>query len=327
MKKILIIGSNSFSGAHAVNFLLNKNYSILGISRSKEKIKILRPYANNKFVKNFNFLKVDLNKIQKKDIDKIVSFKPTVILNFSAQGMVNESWYYPQDWYKTNILSQVNFLNLIKDKLKIKKYINFTTPEVYGSTPKILKESFNFFPSTPYAISRAAFDLHLFNQFRYFNFPVIFTRTANVFGPYQDLYRIIPVSIMRILKNKKLIIHGKGETIRSFIYIEDVCEALLKIIQIGKVGETYHISTNHFVTIKNLCEKISRINKVKRNLKFVKDRTGKDFAYKLSSQKLRKKLKWKPKNSLLNNLYVTNKWYVDNFTELKKIKLNYEHKK
>ena len=79
--------------------------------------------------------------------------------------------------------------------------------------------------------------------------------------------------------------------------------------------------------IKNLCEKISRINKVKRNLKFVKDRTGKDFAYKLSSQKLRKKLKWKLKNSLLNNLYVTNKWYVDNFTELKKIKLNYEHKK
>ena len=69
----------------------------------------MRPYANNKFVKNFNFLKVDLNKIQKKDIDKIVSFKPTVILNFSAQGMVNESWYYPQDWYKTNILSQVNF--------------------------------------------------------------------------------------------------------------------------------------------------------------------------------------------------------------------------
>ena len=84
----------------------------------------MRPYANNKFVKNFNFLKVDLNKIQKKDIDKIVSFKPTVILNFSAQGMVNKSWYYPQDWYKTNILSQVNFLNLIKDKLKIKKYIN-----------------------------------------------------------------------------------------------------------------------------------------------------------------------------------------------------------
>ena len=79
--------------------------------------------------------------------------------------------------------------------------------------------------------------------------------------------------------------------------------------------------------LKNLCEKISRINKVKRNIKFAKDRTGKDFAYKLSSQKLRKKLKWKPKNSLLNNLYLTNKWYVDNFTELKKIKLNYEHKK
>ena len=96
---------------------------------------------------------------------------------------------------------------------------------------------------------------------------------------------------MRILKNKKLIIHGKGETIRSFIYIEDVCEALLKIIQIEKSVKLITSLQIILLQLKNLCEKISRINKVKRNLKFVKDRTGKDFAYKLSSQKLRKKLK------------------------------------
>lgn len=326
-KKILIIGSNSFSGSNLINYLLNKNYSVLGVSRSKEKSINLRPYIDNKNIKNFKFLKIDLNKMNKNSLKKIIKFNPKIIFNFAAQGMVNESWLNPEHWYQTNVVSQVKFVNFIKNNLNIKKYIQFTTPEVYGSTVKIIKENFKFNPSTPYANSRACFDIHLYSLFKNFNFPVIFTRTSNVFGPFQDLYRIIPVTIMRILLKKNIIIHGKGSSVRSFIFIEDVCNALEKIMKKGKPGDTIHISTNKFISIKNICKKIYKILKGKNKFIFTKDRIGKDFAYKLSSQKLRKKFNWIEKNNLEYNLKITCDWYSKNFDKLKKINLKYEHKK
>ncbi len=326
-KKILIVGSNSFSGSNLVNYLLSKKYSVLGISRSREKNLILRPYAKNKYLKNFNFIKIDLNKSNKKDLKKIILFNPEIIFNFSAQGMVAESWNNPDHWFQTNIVAQSKFLKFVQKNLNIKKYIQFTTPEVYGSTNKKIKESFNFNPSTPYANSRACFDNHLLSLYKNYNFPVIFTRTANVFGPFQDLYRIIPVTIMRILQKKNIIIHGKGSSERSFILMEDVCIALEKIMNSSNIGQTYHISTNKFISIKKLCLKIKKIFNSKNKLIYTKDRVGKDKAYKLSSNKLRKNFKWKEINNFDYNLRFTCNWYLNNFNKLNKLKLNYEHKK
>ncbi len=299
----------------------------MGISRSKEKISSLRAYAKNKYLKNFSFIKIDLNKPLKKDLKKIILFNPQIIFNFSAQGMVAESWNNPDHWFQTNIVAQSQFLKFIQKNLNVKKYIQFTTPEVYGSTGNKIKESYKFNPSTPYANSRACFDNHLLSMYKNYSFPVIFTRTANIFGPYQDLYRIIPVTIMRILQRKNIIIHGNGSSERSFILMRDVCVALEKIMNSAKTGHTFHISTNEFISIKKLCLKIKKIFNSKNKLNFTQDRIGKDKAYKLSSNKLRKSLRWKEKNNFDHNLRFTCNWYLNNFNKLNKLKLNYEHKK
>ena len=103
--------------------MLSKEYSVLGISRSREKNLILRPYAKNKYLKNFNFIKIDLNKPNKKDLKKIILFNPEIIFNFSAQGMVAESWNNPDHWFQTNMVTKSKFLKFVQ-KINIKNIFN-----------------------------------------------------------------------------------------------------------------------------------------------------------------------------------------------------------
>ena len=328
-KNILILGSNSFAGSNFANFCLNQNFKVYGVSRSKENEKFLE-YKNNSKKKNYVFLKKDINNIQ--DQNYIVSLikrkKIKIIVNFIAQGMVEESWLSPEDWYQTNLLAQVNLIKKIQKIEKIKKFINFSTPEVYGSTKNLIKENFDFNPSTPYALSRSAFDLHLKLLFENQNFPVIITRTANIFGPYQQLYRIVPKAIMYFMLNKKINLHGGGHSIRSFIYMDDVSEALIKIINKGKIGKTYHISTSEFITIKKLVQIINNKFKHKKLINYkIKDRLGKDYAYKLNSNKLINELGWKPNTKLDDGINKTINWIMKNFNQFKKMQTEYKHKK
>ncbi len=263
-KKItyLVMGSNSFSGSNFIDFLLKKKHKVIGISRSKEIQKEFLPYKNNENLRLFTFKKIDINK-NVEHLKKIVfKYKPSVVVNYIAQGMVAESWLNPEDWYKTNIVSQtLIYKELAKFKF-IKKFIHVSTPEVYGSTPKKIKESYNFNPSTPYAISRATMDSHLYKFFKNYKLPIIFTRTSNVYGSGQQLYRIIPKAFMCSKKKIKLKLHGGGKSLRSFIHILDASKATYLISQKGKIGETYHISTNEFLTIQNLVKKIAKLEKL-----------------------------------------------------------------
>jgi dTDP-glucose 4,6-dehydratase len=329
MKKCyLIIGSNSFSGSNFINYILSKNVRVVGVSRSRELNKVYLPYKENKFIENFNFFKVDLNYDNSRLLKIIKKFKPSYIVNFSAQGMVAESWKHPIDWYQTNLISQIRLHDQIRKFKFIKKYIQFTTPEVYGSFVNKKKESFFFEPSTPYAASRAACDLHLKTFFKAYNFPVIFTRTANVYGPGQQLYRITPKSIMFAKLKKKISLDGGGNSIRSFIYIDDVSRALSMLLKKGKIGYTYHISTNKFVSVKKLVNNIFRKMKIsKKNIKDVNDRLGKDHSYKLSSDLIRKEINWKEKINLNEGLKRTINWVNQNFNTLKNHKTKYIHKK
>ena len=326
-ERYLILGSNSFSGSSFINYLLDKNEKVIGISRSKEK-KFLNPYVKNNNIKNFKFYRLDINLQQTKINNLVKKFKPKYILNFAALGMVNESWKFPDQWYQTNLVAMTKLVQNLSKMKFIKIFLNFSTPEVYGNINNLMKEKNNFIPTTPYAISRAAFDFHLNNLFKFYKFPVIITRTANVFGPYQDLYRVIPKTILSILNNKQIEIHGTGNTIRSFIHIDNVSSALYKIIKKGKIGDTYHISTDEFISIKNLCKIINKkLNKKKLKIKYTRDRTGKDFAYKLNTSKLKNTLKWKNSLTLNKSLDITIGWYKKNFDILKNLKITYEHKK
>ncbi|OUU53601.1 MAG: hypothetical protein CBC25_00030 [Pelagibacteraceae bacterium TMED65] len=330
-KKItyLVMGSNSFSGSNFIDFLLKKKHKVIGISRSKEIQKEFLPYKKNKNLKLFSFRKIDINKDIRNFKRIIQKYKPSIIINYIAQGMVAESWDNPQDWYKTNIVSQTKIYKELFKFNFIKRLIHVTTPEVYGSTPKKIKENYNFNPSTPYAISRATLDTHLYKFFQNYNLPVIFTRTSNVYGPGQQLYRIIPKSFMCAKKKLRLNLHGGGKSLRSFIHIFDASKATYLISKKGKIGETYHISTNEFISIRSLVMKIAKLQKLPfhKLCKMDTDRIGKDQSYKLNSSKLIKKLFWKPTININEGLLSTKNWIDSNYKKLGNSKLTYQHKK
>ena len=336
-EKFLIIGSNSFSGASFIKYLLEENHEVLGVSRSSEPDDVFLPYRlrdindlkrKNK-LNSFQFEKIDINKNLRELIQYIIQFKPSYIVNFAAQGMVAESWKNPINWYTTNVTSQVALHDEIRKLDFIKKYIHFTTPEVYGSTDKgWIKESFHFAPTTPYAVSRAACDLHLMSFFKAYNFPVVFTRAANVYGEGQQLYRIIPRTMLSVLTEKPLYLDGGGLSERSFIHIRDVAKALLKISINGQPGTSWHISTNSKISIKDLVIKICDQNNVdyKSIVEISKERLAKDQSYLLDSSSIRSKFDWKDEISLEEGLKMTMKWVKQNINKLKKLSWIYKHK-
>ena len=263
MKKILVIGSNSFAGSNFINFLLNKKMKVIGVSRNYQINKEYLKYKNNKNIQNFKFYKVNLN--IKKDLEKLINIikkqKIEYIVNFALKHG-NESWINPEDWYTTNIVTNSILIKKLS-KIKIKKYLNFSTPEVYGHTSSVIKETDLFYPTTPCAISRTAQDLNLIAHMKAFNFPVVLQEQQIFMAPTSKNYRIIPKIIISILTNKKIPIHGKGDTLRSFIYMEDVCAALYKVLIDKKnIGETFHISTKKFINILELVKIIKKIFKI-----------------------------------------------------------------
>ena len=319
MKKIFVLGSNSFSGSNFVNKALKSGYKVMGISRSSEPAKVFLPYKwndnklENTLEKDFIFRKLDLNNDLKEIIECIDSFKPDYIVNFAAQGMVAESWLNPTHWYKTNIVSQVALHDELRKKTFLKKYLHVTTPEVYGSTDSgWINEKQHFSPSTPYAVSRAACDMHLRSFYEAYNFPVVFTRAANVFGPGQQLYRIIPRTILSALSGKEMSLHGGGISIRSFIHISDVVDATLKLLVEGQPGSTWHLSTREEISIKKLVQKICLFCNVKfeKIVKITDERLGKDQNYLLDSSSIRDELNWKDKIDLNTGIKQTISWMI-----------------
>lgn len=331
-KNFLVIGSNSFSGSNCVDFLLKRGYFVLGVSRSEELNEIFLPYKwslEGQINKKFVFSKIDLNKDLSKLIALIDQYEITHIINFAAQGMVAESWENPIHWYQTNLISQVALHDELRKKKRLKKYLHFTTPEVYGDTnKKWINETFTFTPSTPYAVSRAACDLHLKSFWKAYDFPVVFTRAANVYGPGQQLYRIIPKTILSCISGQKLQLHGSGLSERSFIFINDAIAATVEICLNSEPGSSYHISTENVITIKSLVQMICKSLSVEFNeiVNYSSERLGKDQSYLLDSKKLRKRFNWKEEYSLEKGINLTLEWIQNNYDFMKTISWEYNHK-
>jgi dTDP-glucose 4,6-dehydratase len=243
--------------------------------------------------------------------------------------MVAESWDHPEHWFDTNVMSTVRLQECLRKLDFLEKYVHVTTPEVYGNTEGFVKEDAPFNPSTPYAVSRAAADMSLRTYFTQYGFPVVFTRAANVFGPGQQLYRIIPRTIMGINLGKKIPLHGGGVSERSFVYMKDVAEATELVARDGKPGNTYHISTDEIVSIRVLVRMVC--NRLGANfedcVERVGERPGKDAAYRLDSNKIRNELGWSAKTSLQVGLDQTISWVDRFFDSLKTQPMDYVHKR
>ena len=210
----------------------------------------------------------------------------------------------------------------------LNKYIHVTTPEVYGNTEGFIKENIPFNPSTPYAVSRAAADMSLKTFFDSYNFPVVFTRAANVYGPGQQLYRIIPRTILYVRLGKKLSLHGGGSSDRSFVHMDDVSDATYRIAMNGIVGDTYHISTKETISIRDLVIKICKSIDINFYdlVEESEERLGKDQSYKLDSGKIRKELGWQDAIDLEEGIASTIEWVDSNLDTLKNLPHKYIHK-
>lgn len=324
----LVVGSNSFSGANFVDHLLGEGYPVIGCSRSPEPHPAFLPYSWSKKAGAFRFFQYDLNRSLDTLMDLIHREKPAFVVNFAAQSMVVESWKNPDHWFMTNVVSTVRFHERLRQCDFLKKYVHVTTPEVYGSTSGSIDESAQFNPSTPYAVSRAAADMSLRTFFSAYGFPVVFTRAANVFGPGQQLYRIIPRTILFIKLGRKLQLHGGGHSERSFIHIRDVADATMRVMRDGIPGETYHISTDRIITVRDLVKMICERLKARFEdcIEVVGERLGKDAAYRLDSGKLRKLLGWKDCISLEQGIDDTIAWVERWLPELKQQPFDYIHK-
>ncbi len=326
MGKVVVIGSNSFSGAHFVQRVLLEKMDVIGISRSPEPNPVFLPYEKRS--SGYRFYQLDLNR-DLDDITKFIKdFKPDYVVNFAAQSMVAESWQNPEHWFQTNVVSTIKLHNRLRKFTFLKKYVHVSTPEVYGSCEGLVPENTNYNPSTPYAVSRAAADMSLMSFFKAYQFPVVFTRAANVFGPCQQLYRIIPRTVLFFLTGNKLQLHGGGHSIRSFIDIRDVAEGTFRVMLKSTNGEIYHLSTRENISICSLVQMIAERMDIsfEDNVEVVGERLGKDSAYLLDSSKARDELLWVDRISLESGIEDTISWVKDNLDELKRQPCDYIHK-
>ena len=327
-EKVLVVGSNSFSGASFAGWLLEQGHEVIGVSRSPEAHRAFLPYRWTGKDAAFRFERIDLNH----DLDALDALmkreRPRRVVNFAAQSMVGESWKFPDHWMMTNVVSAVRLHDLLRRHDFLERYVHVTTPEVYGSTEGFIKETAAFNPSTPYAVSRAAGDMSLKTYFEAYKFPVVFTRAANVYGPGQQLYRIVPRTILFLLLGRKLQLHGGGHSRRSFIHMRDVSTATWRIATDAPPGATYHISTDEIVTIRQLVERLcDKLDKRFEDcVEVAGERLGKDAAYMLDSSKLRQSLGWKDQVSLDQGLDECIAWVKANLDDLKQLPFDYSHK-
>ena len=328
-QKFVVLGSTSFAGAWFAHDALERGCQVIGVSRSAEPDDIFLPYKKSENADSFTFHKLDLNDDNDAIIALILKEEPDVIVDFAGQGMVAPSWQWPEQWYETNIVSKVKIHNALKGSMFLKRYVRISTPEVYGHTEGLSSESMDYNPSTPYAVSHAAIDMSLRAYHQHTGFPVIFTRFANFYGPHQQLYRIAPRALYCALTGETLPLHGGGTSVRAFIHAKDVASGIFASIEKGNVGETYHFSTDEFVTIRELVEKIATRAGVTLEsfVEVTEDRPAKDAAYFMSAQKAKEKLGWIPQYDLDSGLQDTYEWVKENLGLIKTLPKDYIHKK
>jgi dTDP-glucose 4,6-dehydratase len=327
-RKIVVIGSNSFSGSDFIDLLLEDNRnSVIGISRSDEKSALFLPYKRHSHP-DFQFHKLDLNIHMADIIDLFDSFKPQFIVNFAAQSEVAPSWEHPDHWYQTNVLSLVNLTNALKDREYLQRYVHISSPEVYGTCSGNVIESAPLNPTTPYAASKAAADLFLFTLVKNFSFPLIMIRSTNVYGAHQQLFKIIPRTAIYLKVGKTIQLHGGGVAVKSYIHIRDISLGELAAMLNGRPGTIYHLSPDagyevHHV-VRMLCEKMGK--DFKSCTISVGERLGQDAAYVIDSSKVRKEFGWSPKIDIDDGLSQVIEWIEMNWDQIIKEPLEYHHK-
>ena len=317
-KNIIVTGGLGFIGSNLIDLLISKKYSVINL----DKVSYSSNFYNLKEHKNntkYKFIKCDLN--SKKILNILLKYKPICIFNLAAETHVDRSIDGPRKFINSNVLGTFNLLEAFKtfSSKHNSKLVHISTDEVYGD---ILKgrsdENYAYKPSSPYAASKAASDHLVYSYMRTYKIPAIISNCSNNYGPKQHPEKLIPKLIYNIFNNKELPIYGKGENSREWLHVKDHCMALFKVFEKGKIGEFYNIGSNKNLNNIQITKALIKIAKNfiaighRVKIKFIADRPGHDQRYALNSNKIKKKLKWKPQIKFDNGLKETFLWYLNN---------------
>jgi dTDP-glucose 4,6-dehydratase len=261
--------------------------------------------------KRYRFVKGDI--ANKRLMGKLVR-EVDFIVNFAAETHVDRSIANPWPFLKSNVEGVLTILEAVRLRGEAARFIQVGTDETYGDILKgSFKEGDRLNPSSPYAASKAAADMLCSAYHRTYGLDIVVTRCTNNFGPYQFPEKLIPKTIIRASMNLKIPIYGSGRNVRDWIYVRDHCEALSLILEKGRPGEIYNISSGNEFENLEVAKRILEVMRKDVNLiEFVEDRPGHDVRYSLNSNKLRRELNWKPRHSFDEALRETVEWYVEN---------------
>ena len=244
-------------------------------------------------------------------MEKIISDCDAVV-NFAAESFVDRSIANAKPFLESNIDGVFALLECVKKHKK--KFLQISTDEVFGSLKKdSATEKFPFNPSSPYAATKACAEMLVNSYFITYGCDTLITRCTNNYGPRQFPEKLIPKVILLAEKNKKIPIYGSGKNLRDWLFVDDHCDAIFSVLEHGKSGQSYNISSNNEIDNITIVEKIlSIMGKPSELIEFVEDRPGHDFRYSMNSDKLRNEMNWKPKIDFDTGLENTVNWYTSN---------------
>ncbi|MFH1957498.1 MAG: dTDP-glucose 4,6-dehydratase [bacterium] len=306
--KLIVTGGAGFIGSEFVRKFAGK-YRIIVV----DKLTYAADLKRLEGVKGkFRFYKVDICAAKK--ISEIFrKEKPDAVVHFAAESHVDRSIEDASPFMKTNVLGTQVLLDAAR-KHNVKKFCHISTDEIYGEIKKgKFSENSPFAPNSPYSASKAAGDMLARAYYRTYHLPVVIARPSNNYGPWQFPEKLIPVIIQNALVGRKVPVYAQGENVREWLYVSDCAEAILRILEKGKIGEAYNVGSGHEERNIDVVKGILKIlGKPQGLIAFVKDRPGHDFRYSLNTAKIRAGFGWLPETKFPDGLRKTVGWYVKN---------------
>lgn len=328
MKTVMVTGGCGFIASHFIRLLINNtefrvvNIDKLTYAGNLENLKDIR--ENHRY----HFVKGDIG--NREFIESILGKeKPWGMVNFAAESHVDRSIVSASPFVQTNVADVLVLLESIRN-FKIQRFLQISTDEVYGDISGIepAHEKSTLLPSSPYAASKASADLLCLAYQRTYDLPIIITRSSNNYGPCQFPEKLIPLVIHNAISGKSIPVYGDGLQLRDWIYVNDNCDALLKVLENGKVGSIYNIGTQNETTNLKMVELIcailaretdTKLDKLLGLIQFVSDRPGHDRRYALITKNIKDELDWHPKVPIENGLASTVRWYIENQDWVKRV--------
>jgi len=309
---LLVTGGAGFIGSNFIHYMIKKypEYKVINLDKLTYagNLENLKDIENNP---NYNFIRGDI--ADRKIIDEIFdSRRVDAVINFAAESHVDRSIEDPGIFIQTDVFGTYILLEAVKKYGGM--FLQISTDEVYGSIEKgSFEEKAPLKPNSPYSASKAGAEMIVRSFYRTYGTPVIITRTSNNFGPYQYPEKIIPLFVTNLINNKKVPLYGDGMNVRDWIYVEDNCNALDRVLHEGRIGEVYNIGAgNEKPNIWITREVIKILGKSEDMIEPVKDRLGHDRRYSIDCSKIKKELNWKTSYNFKEALEKTVNWYVNN---------------